>query len=282
MIGQPAPPPLPVPDDLDASLVVCRHGESTWIPEGRFQGAADPPLSALGERQAALLAGRLAAPGRPPSLPIPLGRPTAIWHSPLSRTTATAAAAAEALATPLTPDDDLREIGQGAWEGRLVTDILAADGDRLRAWRRSPVGNEAPGGETLAEADRRARGALARIVDALVVASHEHGAADPDRAPVLGYGGPPLLDLPLRARRDQCHRAACGHGHHPGARPGRAPGPAASRRGRDESEAGFARGRALADDQPKAGAALPERSGQRSRRRPRRKTSANRRMRIRR
>ncbi len=191
MTGQPAPASLSLPHDLDASLVICRHGESTWIPEGRFQGAADPPLSALGERQAALLATRLADPGRPPSLPVPPGQPAAIWHSPLSRTTATAAAVAAALAMPLTPDADLREIGQGAWEGRLVTDILATDGDRLRAWRRSPVGNEAPGGETLAEADRRARSALARIVDALVLASHEHGPADPDRPPVLGYGGSP-------------------------------------------------------------------------------------------
>jgi len=191
MSGQPAPAPLPVPHDLDASLVICRHGESTWITEGRFQGAADPPLSALGERQATLLAERLANPHRPPALPVPPGRPTAIWHSPLSRTAATAAALADALSLPLTADADLREIGQGAWEGRLVTEILASDGDHLRAWRRSPLGNEAPDGETLAEADRRARRALARIVDALVVASHEHGPADSDRAPVLGYGGPP-------------------------------------------------------------------------------------------
>ena len=39
--------PLPLPHDLEASLVISRHGESTWITEGRFQGAADPPTFTL-------------------------------------------------------------------------------------------------------------------------------------------------------------------------------------------------------------------------------------------
>ncbi len=95
-----SPGPLPLPPDLEASLVISRHGESTWITEGRFQGAADPPLSDLGEQQAALLAARLADPRRPPALPIPLGPPVAIWHSPLIRTTATASAIGAALAVP--------------------------------------------------------------------------------------------------------------------------------------------------------------------------------------
>lgn len=186
-----APRPLPLPDDLEASLVICRHGESTWITEGRFQGAADPPLSPLGELQAALLAGRLADPYRPPALPVPTGSPVAIWHSPLARTTATATAVGTSLATPLLADPDLREIAQGDWEGRFVADILASDGERLRTWRRAPLGNEAPGGESLVEVDVRARRALARIVATLTDASRSRVAPDPDRAPVIGYDGPP-------------------------------------------------------------------------------------------
>jgi len=182
---------MALPSDLEASLVVCRHGESTWITEGRFQGAADPPLSPQGERQAAYLAARLADPMRPPALPVPPGPPVAIWHSPLARTTATAAAIASSLAMPMIADADLREIGQGDWEGRLVAEILATDGGRLRAWRRAPLGNEAPGGETLAEVDVRARRALGSIVGELADASRAFGVVDPDRPPVLGYGGPP-------------------------------------------------------------------------------------------
>ncbi|MET1231890.1 MAG: histidine phosphatase family protein, partial [Candidatus Limnocylindrales bacterium] len=185
------PEPFPLPSDLEASLVICRHGESTWITEGRFQGAADPPLSPLGELQAAYLARRLADPTRPPALPIPTGSPVAVWHSPLARTTATAVAIGAALATPLLADPDLREIAQGDWEGRFVAEILASDGERLRTWRRAPVGNEAPGGESLAEVDVRARQALARIVATLTDASRAMVAPDPDRAPVIGYDGPP-------------------------------------------------------------------------------------------
>src|SRR5664279_2676025 len=42
---------LLIPPDLEASIVLLRHGESVFITEGRFQGQADSPLSPLGERQ---------------------------------------------------------------------------------------------------------------------------------------------------------------------------------------------------------------------------------------
>jgi probable phosphoglycerate mutase len=183
-----AVPVVALPDDIEATLVLCRHGESTWIVEGRFQGAADPPLSPVGQRQAAHLASRLGDRGRIPILPIPSGPPIAIWHSPLARTSATATPVGAALGVPLTAQPDLREIGQGAWEGRLVADILASDGDLLRAWRQAPVGHEAPGGETLVQAAVRGARALEHIVDRLAEASRARGGGDPDRAPVIGYG----------------------------------------------------------------------------------------------
>ncbi|MEX1344028.1 MAG: histidine phosphatase family protein, partial [Candidatus Limnocylindrales bacterium] len=58
-------------------LALIRHGESAWIAEGRFQGQGDPPLSAAGERQAAAVAARLAAPRAMPSLPVPDAPPLA-------------------------------------------------------------------------------------------------------------------------------------------------------------------------------------------------------------
>ena len=66
-----------IPPAIDATLVLVRHGESTWIAEDRFQGRRDPPLSPRGERQAALVAARLADPLAAPSLPIPAGPPVA-------------------------------------------------------------------------------------------------------------------------------------------------------------------------------------------------------------
>jgi broad specificity phosphatase PhoE len=66
----PSPSAIHIPAEIEASIVLLRHGESVHITEGRFQGQADSPLSPLGERQAALAAARLARPGERPALPI--------------------------------------------------------------------------------------------------------------------------------------------------------------------------------------------------------------------
>ena len=83
-----------IPDGLDATLVLVRHGESQLIVEGRFQGQAETPLSAMGLRQAALVADRLAHPHYAPALPLPEGPLRELVHSPLRRTTQTAEALA--------------------------------------------------------------------------------------------------------------------------------------------------------------------------------------------
>ena len=143
---------------LDATLVLVRHGESTWVAEGRVQGGSDPPLSPLGHRQAALVADRLADPGRRPALPVPGGPPAACWHSPLRRAAATAAAIAGRW-EPLAPtaDERLREIGQGEWEGLTADEVRTRYRELRAAWRRDPVHAHAPGGESLQEVERRAR-----------------------------------------------------------------------------------------------------------------------------
>ena len=109
-----------IPPDLAASLVLVRHGESTWIVEQRFQGAADPPLSERGQRQAALVADRLAEPLAPPPLPLPTGDPVGCWHSPLRRAASVAEAIRDHRPRPLALHADRRfaEIAQGEWEGR--------------------------------------------------------------------------------------------------------------------------------------------------------------------
>ena len=54
-------PAVPLlPEGLDATLVLVRHGESVLITEERFQGQMETPLSTTGLRQAALVARRLA------------------------------------------------------------------------------------------------------------------------------------------------------------------------------------------------------------------------------
>ena len=183
-----------IPAHLDATVVLVRHGESTYVAEGRFQGQADPPLSELGRRQAALVAARLSVPSEPPVLALPAGPPLEIVHSPLARAAATAAAIAAACsgresfgaAVPVRPDDGFLEIGQGEWEGRTTTEIIERWGDELSAWRRDPVANWAPGGESISEVDRRVRPALGALLTRLA-AGRDPGTLD--RSQVLGYLG---------------------------------------------------------------------------------------------
>ncbi len=195
--GPGTPPPLAVPPDLAASLVLVRHGQSVWLAEGRFQGQADTPLSELGERQAALAGIRLADPAAPPRLPVPPGDPVAIIHSPLLRTAQTAAAVAAAIAAagrpapPLTPEPGFAEIAQGAWEGLLQREVEAGWPAEVAGWRRDPVRIYAPGGEPLTAVDRRVRAGLGRVIDRLARASGvaresgDAGDATPEgRAPV--------------------------------------------------------------------------------------------------
>lgn len=198
---------LLIPRAVAATLVLVRHGESTWIAEGRFQGRQDPPLSELGTRQAQLVAQRLAERDQRTPLPIPVGPPIGIWHSPLSRAAGTAHHIAE-----LQPDgvpthslDALTEIAQGQWEGQPAAVVKTRWARELDAWRRTPTRSHAPGGESLGQAAARVAAGMADVLEGLLAAGRDRGGLPSDAAatiaslrrdPVPGYpgsepGGPP-------------------------------------------------------------------------------------------
>jgi probable phosphoglycerate mutase len=185
----------PIPEGLDATLVLVRHGESEWIREGRFQGQAETPLSGLGRRQAALAGERLAHPHAAPSMPVPGGRPLEIVHSPLARTAATAQAVADAIgraagpgdgAVPVRPEPGVLELSQGDWEGVTHDDIARRWPAELSAWRDRPWASVAPGGESLADVQGRVRPALAGVLERL---GRDHPRGTFDRPQVGGYAG---------------------------------------------------------------------------------------------
>jgi broad specificity phosphatase PhoE len=202
--GGGTPPPL-IPEALDGVLVLVRHGESTFVAEGRFQGQADPPLSEAGFRHAALVADRLSQPARAPALPVPAGPPYEIVHSPLQRAASTAEAIATAVGRPEAfaheptrrVDPGLTEMAQGQWEGRPATEIAERWGETLAEWRRRPTEVWAPGGERLSDVDRRVRASLAGILASLDDERRRRPEPaepspprdrPPDRGHVLGYG----------------------------------------------------------------------------------------------
>ncbi len=216
-----------IPEGLDATLVLLRHGESEWIREGRFQGQAETPLSELGHRQAALAGERLARPHASPALPVPGGLPREIAHSPLERTTSTAQAVADAIASEaaasgstasgasaagatasasafrvpaapglpnLRPEPGILELAQGEWEGVTTDEIQRRWPAEIGAWRRNPVDNWAPGGESIVQVQARVRPALFRILEVL---GRDYPRGTVDRPQVGGYHGVgPALDQP--------------------------------------------------------------------------------------
>jgi broad specificity phosphatase PhoE len=189
-----------IPEGLDATLVLLRHGESEYIVQNRFQGQAETPLSATGRRQAELAATRLARPHDPPSLPVPAGPPIEVVHSPLARTRATASAVAGAIAreagdgtagaaggrTTLRPEPGLLEIGQGEWEGLHQDEIARRWPEVLSGWRRTPWAVWAPGGESPDAVRARVRPALAGVLERL---GRDYPRGTMDRPQVGGYAG---------------------------------------------------------------------------------------------
>lgn len=178
------------------TVVLVRHGESTFISEGRFQGRLDPPLSPLGERQAALVAQRLVERDAGSPLPIPRRAPSFIWHSPLTRAAQTARHihAVQPAGVELQPLEALTEIAQGDWEGLPHSEVRARWPAELAAWRRTPATSHAPGGEPLTVAAQRVRGGLEQILRAFPLKSRSGpgsgetaAQAALERSPVPGY-----------------------------------------------------------------------------------------------
>jgi broad specificity phosphatase PhoE len=150
-------------------LLLARHAESIWNADRRFQGRTDVGLSPAGLAQAEAL-GR--AVGRRPV--------RAVYASPLARARRTAEIAAGRLGLAVRVVDELRELSLGAWEGRTVEEVLAAEGEAYRRWRERPSDCPPPRGEPLEEVARRVLPAMERIA-----ASH----ADGEEAFLVAHGG---------------------------------------------------------------------------------------------
>jgi broad specificity phosphatase PhoE len=165
------------------TLLLVRHGESTWNAIGRWQGQADPPLSQLGELQAVAAALGLVA-----------GADTVVhgtWASDLQRARRTAELLTAALgdAGRLGPTHDgavavdgrLRERDAGEWTGLTRPEIEDQWPGALAAGRRPPAF------EPQAPFVARAMAALDAVAEA--VAGAGTGAGGDRTALVVSHGG---------------------------------------------------------------------------------------------
>jgi len=143
-------------------LYILRHGQTEWNAQERMQGWLNSPLTPKGvqdaARQGEILAGVFAA--RDPS-------GFAFWCSPSGRAVQTAGLAC-AMATAIHTDVRLREIGVGAWGGKLRDDLPMPDGpDPYLAQYEM-----APGGEGFAAVQTRVAAFLAGLNGPAVLITH--------------------------------------------------------------------------------------------------------------
>lgn len=116
-------------------LILARHAQVDSRYAGRFLGSTDAPLSDLGRRQAAALAGTVRRK-----------HVDAFCASPLRRARQTA----ELLGAEAQSDADLREIDFGRWEGCSFEEIsTGGQAERIDRWRRFDLEFCFPGGESL-------------------------------------------------------------------------------------------------------------------------------------
>jgi broad specificity phosphatase PhoE len=142
-------------------LYLLRHGQTRWNLEGRLQGHLDSDLTDLGRAQAeaqrAILAG------------LDLPKTVTAFASPLGRARSTAAIALRDREPPKL-DARLREIGAGAWEGKLRSETQPG----LAATEKLPfeMFADAPGGEGLDGLEARLRAFLSDLSGPAILVSH--------------------------------------------------------------------------------------------------------------
>src|SRR5579875_3211429 len=173
-------------------LVVVRHAQSTWNAEGRWQGWADPPLSALGRDQAVRAAAGLRA-----------HPPVRVVASDLRRAAETGGIIAAALGRPCALDADLREYDAGEWSGLRRSEISARWPDDLAAWDAGAL-DRTPGGEDPRALVARMRRGVRRAADegaadarAVNAAPADAAAADAAAAAPAGAGAHASLWMPI-------------------------------------------------------------------------------------
>ncbi len=147
-------------------IFLVRHGETDWNREGRFQGQMDIPMNRTGLGQARAVAETLKD--------VSLDR---IVASPLARTRETARPLEELTGLPVEMNGGLVEISHGLWEGRTAGEVEAEWPGMLAAWHGHPELVTMPGGESLADVQKRAWPAFLRTVEeegeSVVVVSHD-------------------------------------------------------------------------------------------------------------
>ena len=130
---------------------VIRHGEP--VGGRRYRGfSVDDPLTEKGWEQM-----RAAVPETP--------KWQHIISSPLKRCLAFSQELANDLQIEYSVEDNVKEIGFGAWEGKTPEEILAQDSEALNHFYQDPVNNRPEGAEPLDSFSERVWEAYTKIIE---------------------------------------------------------------------------------------------------------------------
>ena len=138
---------------MHTRVYLVRHGATQLTAENRFAGSVGVDLSEEGRAQVARLAERLARDDI-----------AAIYTSPLSRTVETARILARPHGLAPVPEDGLREIGHGRWEGLTRAEVEERFPGEYESWEADPFTFAPEGGETGLAVLARALPVIRRIV----------------------------------------------------------------------------------------------------------------------
>jgi probable phosphomutase (TIGR03848 family) len=189
-------------------VLLVRHGVTPTTGKILPGRAAGLHLSSEGEAQAVAVADRIAEAGEAGPR-----RPTAVYASPLERTTETARPIARRLGLRVRSERGLLECDFGAWTGaRLGALARKPEWQEVQRW---PSGFRFPGGESFLEMQARVTSTVTRLArrhpgETIVAVSH----ADPIKAAVASAAGT-HLDLFQRLMVSPCSVTALIYGATP-------------------------------------------------------------------
>lgn len=148
-----------------STLVLIRHGTTSWNQKKVYQGHNDIPLAPLGLKQAEYLRQRFK------NVPV-----KAFYASDLKRASETAKIIASIHQKEVITLPELKEINFGEWEGLSFTEISQRYNGILEQWIKNPGEVKIPGGESYNDVKERASDAIHKIASenegTVVIVSH--------------------------------------------------------------------------------------------------------------
>lgn len=151
---------------MKTKVIMVRHGETEWNVLCKFLGSVDLPLNEKGRRQAGYAREAL----KDEKIDV-------IYSSPMKRAWETGEIIRGDRKLEILPDEGLREIGCGKWEGLDGKEVEERYPGQITLWGNRPDECRIEGGDTFREVSDRIVDAFWRIVNAnrgktILITSH--------------------------------------------------------------------------------------------------------------